>query len=86
MMNPEDIIAALQLEPHPEGGWYRETYRAKAVGIERATSTAIYYLLKAGERSHWHRVTDANEIGIGMQGRHCGHRYLLTARLNFSSG
>ena len=62
MMNPEDIIAALQLEPHPEGGWYRETYRAKAVGFERATSTAIYYLLKAGERSHWHRVTDANEI------------------------
>jgi predicted cupin superfamily sugar epimerase len=62
MMNPEDIIAALQLEPHPEGGWYRETYRAEAVGIGRAASTAIYYLLKVGERSHWHRVTDADEI------------------------
>jgi predicted cupin superfamily sugar epimerase len=62
MMNPEDIISALQLKPHPEGGWYHETYRAEAAGIGRATSTAIYYLLKAGERSHWHRVTDADEI------------------------
>jgi uncharacterized protein len=62
MMNPEDIIAELRLEPHPEGGWYRETYRAEAAGIGRATSTAIYYLLKAGEHSHWHRVKDADEI------------------------
>ena len=62
MMNPEDIITALQLEPHPEGGWYRETYRAKGAGLERAPSTAIYYLLEANERSHWHRVTDADEI------------------------
>lgn len=61
-MNPEDIIAELQLEPHPEGGWYRETYRAEVTGIGRAASTAIYYLLKAGERSHWHRVKDADEI------------------------
>ncbi|HWI05154.1 MAG TPA: cupin domain-containing protein, partial [Acidimicrobiales bacterium] len=44
-----DDAATLGLEPHPEGGWYRETFREPA-------SSAIYYLLKAGERSHWHRV------------------------------
>jgi uncharacterized protein len=55
------IIAALQLTPHPEGGWYRETYRSEASPGERAAVTAIYYLLRAGERSHWHRV-DAAEI------------------------
>src|ERR687893_552066 len=54
MMHPEEVIAALGLEPHPEGGWYRETWREGA-------PTAIYYLLKAGERSHWHRV-DRTEI------------------------
>ncbi len=55
------IIAALQLSPHPEGGWYRETYRSEAPPGGRAAVTAIYYLLCAGERSHWHRV-DAAEI------------------------
>jgi uncharacterized protein len=55
------IIAALQLAPHPEGGWYRETYRSDAPPGTRAAITAIYYLLRAGERSHWHRV-DAAEI------------------------
>ena len=57
----EAIIAALQLAPHPEGGWYRETYRGDAPRGGRAAITAIYYLLRAGERSHWHRV-DAAEI------------------------
>jgi uncharacterized protein len=57
----EAIIAALQLAPHPEGGWYRETYRGDAPAGTRAAITAIYYLLCAGERSHWHRV-DAAEI------------------------
>jgi len=57
----EAIIAALQLAPHPEGGWYRETYRGDAARGGRAAITAIYYLLRAGERSHWHRV-DAAEI------------------------
>ena len=57
----EAIIAALQLTPHPEGGWYRETYRSEAPPGIRAAITAIYYLLRAGERSHWHRV-DAAEI------------------------
>ncbi len=60
-MTADDIIAALKLQPHPEGGWFRETWRADAVGNTRASGTAIYYLLKAGERSHWHRV-DATEI------------------------
>ncbi len=50
----DDLIAALGLEPHPEGGWYRETWREPA-------TTAIHYLLRAGERSAWHRV-DATEI------------------------
>ncbi len=57
----ERIIAALGLERHPEGGWYRQTWVGP--GAERASGTAILFLLKAGERSHWHRV-DADEIWI----------------------
>lgn len=60
-MNPDDIVKALGLRPHPEGGHYRETFRDEARDGGRAPSTAIYYLLKRGERSHWHRV-DAVEI------------------------
>lgn len=57
-MNPDEIIAALGLEPHPEGGYFKETFRdANAAG--RDHSTAIYYLLKNGEQSHWHRVDAA---------------------------
>jgi predicted cupin superfamily sugar epimerase len=62
----ERIIAKLDLAPHPEGGWYRQTW----VGPElqgRASGTAILFLLKAGERSHWHRV-DADEIWIWNAG------------------
>jgi predicted cupin superfamily sugar epimerase len=56
------VIAALGLQPHPEGGWFAETFRDVAVDADgRAASTAIYYLLKAGERSAWHRV-DAAEV------------------------
>ena len=54
------LIAALDLAPHPEGGWYRETWRAVAPEGERAAGTAIIFLLQAGQRSHWHRV-DADE-------------------------
>ena len=61
-MTPEDIIDNLGLEPHPEGGWFRETYRAVSGGSERSASTAIYYLLKSEEQSRWHRVVDADEI------------------------
>jgi hypothetical protein len=57
-----DIIARLQLQPHPEGGHYRETFRDARVDANgRASSTAIYFLLARGERSHWHRI-DAVEI------------------------
>ena len=56
------IIARLELKPHPEGGHYRETFRDARVGANgRAVSTAIYFLLARGERSHWHRV-DAVEV------------------------
>lgn len=61
MTTARQIIDALGLQPHPEGGWYRETWRAPAAPGERAAGTAIYYLLDAGEFSHWHRV-DAAEI------------------------
>jgi uncharacterized protein len=53
------LIAALSLSPHPEGGWYRQTWVADGPG--RPAGTAILFLLKAGEASHWHRV-DAAEI------------------------
>jgi predicted cupin superfamily sugar epimerase len=55
----ERIIAALGLERHPEGGWYRQTWVADGPG--RPAGTCIYFLLRAGEQSHWHRV-DAVEI------------------------
>jgi predicted cupin superfamily sugar epimerase len=58
-MTADDIVARLGLRPHPEGGHYREMFRAAGSG--RTASTAIYFLLKAAERSHWHRV-DADEI------------------------
>ncbi|MFO1089900.1 MAG: cupin domain-containing protein [Hyphomicrobiales bacterium] len=56
-----EIIETLNLEPHPEGGHYRETFRDDDGHGGRAHSTAIYYLLRHGERSHWHRV-DAVEV------------------------
>lgn len=58
----DSVIAALALERHPEGGWYRETYRHHPPDGGRGACTAILYLLKAGERSAWHRVRDADEI------------------------
>jgi predicted cupin superfamily sugar epimerase len=57
----QNIIRQLGLERHPEGGWYHQTFR-DTVGGARGHSTAIYYLLEQGERSHWHRVTDAVEV------------------------
>lgn len=62
------LIEALALQPHPEGGWYRETWRAPSGAAgERAPSTAILFLLPEGARSHWHRV-DADEIWIHQSG------------------
>jgi predicted cupin superfamily sugar epimerase len=57
-----DIIARLDLKPHPEGGHFRETFRDSRLDAnERSVSTAIYFLLARGERSHWHRI-DAVEV------------------------
>jgi uncharacterized protein len=58
-LSGNDVIAMLGLTPHPEGGHFRETFRDKAEPGQRAASTAIYFLLKAGERSHWHSVDAA---------------------------
>ncbi len=55
------IIKLLNLRPHPEGGWYGETFRAEASEGQRPSSTAIYYLLEADQVSAWHRV-DADEV------------------------
>jgi uncharacterized protein len=57
-----DVIRLLDLKPHPEGGHFRQTFRdSKTVDDGRAASTAIYFVLARGERSHWHRV-DAAEV------------------------
>jgi predicted cupin superfamily sugar epimerase len=61
-MTAADVIRLLRLQPHPEGGHYRETFRDPAGDASgRAHSTAIYFLLRAGEISRWHRV-DAAEV------------------------
>ena len=61
-LTEQDIIRMLGLKPHPEGGYFRETFRDSTHATDgRAASTAAYYLLARGERSHWHRL-DAAEI------------------------
>ena len=60
-MTADEIIAHLDLQPHPEGGYYRETWAAENAG--RPTGTCIYFLLKEGQVSHWHKV-DATEIWL----------------------
>ena len=59
MSEADDLIRQLGLQPHPEGGYFRETFRDGNTG--RAHSTAIYFLLKQGQASRWHRV-DAAEV------------------------
>ncbi|AKH44068.1 hypothetical protein FHS61_001386 [Altererythrobacter atlanticus] len=73
MNEAKAIIEELRLSPHPEGGWYRETWRAPAAEGERAVATAIHFLLEAHQRSHWHRV-DAAEIWLW----HAGDPLLLS--------
>ncbi len=78
MMEADQIIALLGLEPHPEGGYFRETFRDAPASRQRAFSTAIYFLLKEGQSSRWHRVDAAEvwhwyagaplELGISPQG------------------
>ena len=55
-MTASEIVALLGLLPHPEGGWFRETFRDAPGPDGRSASTAIYYLLERDQRSHWHRV------------------------------
>ena len=61
------IIAALGLQPHPEGGWYRQTWRAAAAPDQRPGATAIHFLLEEFQRSHWHKV-DAAELWMWHAG------------------
>lgn len=61
MLDAKSIIEHLKLEPHPEGGHFRETFRDKAETDGRSASTAIFFLLQKDEISHWHRV-DSVEV------------------------
>ena len=61
------IIERLALQPHPEGGWYRETWRGPPGPDGRETATAIHFLLECHQRSHWHRV-DAAETWLWHAG------------------
>lgn len=61
------LIEQLGLQSHPEGGWYRETWRGPDNSKARAEGTAILFLLKSGESSHWHRV-DAHEMWFWQAG------------------
>jgi len=61
-LTADEIIRRLELRPHPEGGYYRETFRdTHTDALGRACSTAIYFLLAHGQKSQWHRI-DAIEI------------------------
>ena len=60
-LTAEEIIAQLDLSPHPEGGYFRETFRDCHEVNGRSVGTAIFFLLKEGEISRWHKV-DATEI------------------------
>jgi uncharacterized protein len=63
----QNLIEQLGLAAHPEGGWYRETWRGEPGPDGRASGTAIIFLLRAGEASHWHRV-DAAELWLWQGG------------------
>jgi predicted cupin superfamily sugar epimerase len=58
-VNADEVIAILGLQQHPEGGWYRETWRSDAAPGERAAGSAIYFLLRVGDLDAWHRVDAA---------------------------
>ncbi|KTF68140.1 cupin domain-containing protein [Sphingomonas sp. HT-1] len=67
MTEARAMIDRLDLAPHPEGGWFRETWRAPGGPDGRSIGTAIWFLLEAGQRSHWHRV-DADELWLWHAG------------------
>jgi len=82
-MSASEIIAALGMQPHPEGGWFVETFRDNATG-GRGHSTAIYFLLEGYQHSDWHRVRDAAEVWHHYAGAplsltiaHASHRETL---------
>ncbi len=75
-MNParaQQLIDTLQLQPHPEGGWYREVFRSPATAAPadgrstRSALTTIYFLLAAGQHSRWHRVL-SDEVWVYLEG------------------
>ncbi len=92
-LTADEIIRLLDLEPHPEGGRYRQTFRnSRTVDGGRAASTAIYFLLARGERSHWHRV-DAVEVWhfyagapLALEIAADGGRELITLGNDLASG
>jgi predicted cupin superfamily sugar epimerase len=68
VLTAADVVRLLDLKPHPEGGYFRETFRdRRAIEGGRSASTAIYFLLARGERSHWHRI-DATEVWLWHAG------------------
>lgn len=67
MPTAASIISALNLAPHPEGGWFRQTFRDTGPD-ERGHSTAIYFLLEAGKPSHWHKVHGSSEVWLWHAG------------------
>lgn len=88
-MRAEDIITTLGMQAHPEGGWYVETFVDDNGPDGRARSTAIYFLLRAGEVSHWHRV-DAVEtwhwhagapLALSIADDNSGHTHILGQEL-----
>ena len=71
--NAQDLIENLGLKPHPEGGWYVETFNNGNSPEERGDLSVIYYLLEKGQTAHWHRVRDADEVWLW----HCGSPLVL---------
>ena len=63
MGSAETVITRFKLEPHPEGGWFRQTWLAPSADDARPAGSCILFLLKSGERSHWHRI-DVDEIWL----------------------
>src|ERR1700742_4423974 len=63
----QSVRRALALDPHPEGGFFREVWRDRPADGGRGAAASIYFLLEAGQRSHWHRV-DASELWIWQAG------------------
>jgi hypothetical protein len=66
-MTADQLIERFDLAPHPEGGWFRETWRSQAGHGKRAAASAVYYVIQSGQCSHWNRV-DADEMWLWHSG------------------